>query len=199
MPLFAAAGGLIVEVEGRAVKLAKYALGYGLVVLLALHVVILTPLLPMASTKEAYRREYDLGNELRGWPEVAKAIRELNPDRKPVVAAFYTQCSQLYFALSKEGDAPVRCISEETDDFDLWYPEFEPPLSGIIFVTDNRFDFNYSRLLPDFEPMAQPRIVEIFRAGVSVREFKILSLAPRGDYPQNQYINEGIVPGTVNQ
>jgi len=117
-----------------------------------------------------------LGNELRGWPEVAAAVRELNPEGKPVVAAFYTQCSQLFFVLSEKGDPPVRCISPETDDFDIWYPDFKPPASGVIFVTDNRFDFDPKKLLPDFEPVEKPRTVEIQRGGIPVREFEIWSL-----------------------
>ncbi len=57
--------------------------------------------------KDDYRPEFDLGNELRGWPEVAELVRGVNPERKTVVAAFYTQCAQLTFALERPDGPPV--------------------------------------------------------------------------------------------
>ena len=73
-------------------------------------------------------------------------LRALNREGRPVVAAFYTQCSQLAFALSRPEDPPVRCISEQTDDFDLWRGPFALPETGAFFVSDNRFDHDIEAL-----------------------------------------------------
>ncbi len=179
IPLFVAAGGLATQSE-RAAKFAKASAIFGVIALAALHVAVLTPLLPAVTPEDAYERKYDLGNELRGWPEVAAVIRESNDGKTPVVAAFYTQCAQLAFALSAPDDPPVRCVSPEVNDFDIWHPDFSAASSDVMFVTDNRFDHSAEELFPAHIKDPSPRLVAISRGGVCVREFEIHSLkSPR--------------------
>ncbi|MCP4605535.1 MAG: glycosyltransferase family 39 protein [Proteobacteria bacterium] len=181
LPLFAAAAGFVAEIEGRVRKLARFAVGYGVSAFALLHVLVLTPLLPVLSPQDSYRPEYDLGNELRGWPEAADAIRALNREGKPVLAAFYTQCSQLEFVLSRPGDPEVRCISKETDDFDIWHGQFVLPQGGALFVTDNRFDHDPQTFIPEAREHRPPITVEITRGGRWVRRFKIFDLRPKNE------------------
>jgi hypothetical protein len=177
MPLFAAAAGLVVD-RARATSVAKVAVGFGCVVVVALHLAVGTPLLPVLLPEESYRPEYDLGNELRGWPEVAETIRAIDNDGMPVVSGFYTQCSQLTFALNRPGDPEVRCVSPEIDDFDMWHGTFVLPPKGAIFVTDNRFDHNPEELVSGARIRGSPLVVEITRGGRWVRRFKIYTLIP---------------------
>ncbi|MCP4677271.1 MAG: glycosyltransferase family 39 protein [Deltaproteobacteria bacterium] len=176
LPLFAAAGGLIVKTERRAKMLARVAIGFGLVGLVTLHIVVLTPLVPMLAPKDNYYPEYDLANELRGWPEVADTIRAINPNNRQVLAAFYTQCSQLEFVLSRPDDPEVRCVSPEVDDFDIWYGDFVLPDQGALFVTDNRFNHDPEKLIPGAKANGPPINLEITRGGRQVRQFRIFSL-----------------------
>ncbi len=177
MPLFAAAAALVAD-RARARAMAKVAVGLGCVVLVALHIAVATPLLPVAMSEDSYRPEYDLGNELRGWPEVAEAIRAMNDNNLPVISGFYTQCSQLAFALHRPGDPEVRCASPETDDFDIWHGAFVLPEEGALFVTDNRFDHDPKELVPGARVRGSPVVVEITRGGRWVRRFKLYTLVP---------------------
>ena len=90
-----------------------------------------------------------------------------------MLAAFYTQCAQLSFALSRPKDPPVRCVSKAIDDFDIWHGPFELTEGGAFFVTDNRFDHDVGDLLPD-AVQGPPLTVEITRAGQWVRRFRIV-------------------------
>jgi hypothetical protein len=177
IPLFAAASGLIIELEGKARVLARYAVVFGLGLLLLANVLVLTPILPMLSPKDSYRPEYDLGNELRGWAEVAETLRQIDTDSKPVIAAFYTQCSQLKFALSKADDPEVQCVSPNTDDFDFWDGRFALPETGAFFVTDNRFEHDPEKMVHGAVVAEPVTILEITRGGRWVRRFKIFRLA----------------------
>ncbi len=177
MPLFAAAAGLVMD-KMRARTIAKVAVGFGCLVLVALHIAVGTSLLPALLPSDNYRPEYDLGNELRGWPEVAKTIRAVNEDNVPVLGAFYTQCSQLAFALSRPEDPVVRCVSPEIDDFDIWHGPFVLPEQGAIFVTDNRFDHHPEELVSGARARGSPIVVEISRGGRWVRRFKLYTLIP---------------------
>ncbi len=179
MPLFVGTAGLISGSSGRVKTLARTAVCLGIALLALLHVLVQTPLLPALSSTKSYRPEYDLGNELRGWPEVAETIRSLNHNRKPVVAAFYTQCSQLTFALNRPGDPEVRCVSPEIDDFDIWFGPFVVPKGGALFVTDNRFEHNPRRLVPGIRSVGAPITIEISRGGRWVRRFSINTLVEK--------------------
>jgi hypothetical protein len=177
MPLFAAGAGLVAD-KVRAKAIAKVAVGFGCLVLVGLHIAVGTPLLPAFLPSDSYRPEYDLGNELRGWPEVAKTIRSIDKNRAPVLGAFYTQCSQLTFALSRPEDPVVRCVSPEIDDFDIWHGPFVLPEQGAIFVTDNRFDHDPEDLVAGARVRGSPIVVEITRGGRWVRRFRLYTLIP---------------------
>lgn len=179
LPLFPLAARLVADGTPRVTSLARWALRFGVVVFASLHLLVLTPLLPALMPSSKYDPRHDLANELRGWPEVAEAVRGIHRDQQPVLAAFYTQCSQLVFQLSRPGDPQVRCISPETDDFDLWYGSFRLPPEGALFVTDNRFEHDVETLLPGAEQGAR-LTVEIGRADRTVRRFEILEVSPRG-------------------
>jgi hypothetical protein len=172
-----AAAGLVARSEGWPQRLARYAVVLGVVVLLAAHAIVLSSLVPRVSG-ESYRPELDLANELRGWTELAETIRALDRDGRPVLAAFYTQCAQLELALSEPGDPPVRCVSEETDDFDLWYGGFHLGPEGAWFVSDNRFDHDPLELVPGSHAVGSPLVLEIERGGRWVRRFEIHELRP---------------------
>ena len=172
LALYPAAAALVHLGSGGALRLFRIALSLGIAVYIIMLLLVVTPALPVLSPEESYQPKYDLANELRGWPEVAEAIRAVDRDRRPVVAAFYTQCAQLTFALNRPEDPPVRCISKERDDFDIWYEPFELPEKGALFVTDNRFDHDVEALLPGVEVGATIS-VDIRRADVPVRRFRI--------------------------
>jgi hypothetical protein len=143
------------------------------------HVIVLTPALPALVPKGAYEPRYDLGNELRGWPEVADALRRADADGRIVVGAHYTVCAQLAFALSRPGDPPVRCASKQIDDFDIWNGPFELPREGVLFVTDNRFDDDPARVFPKARVVGEPLRLTIERGGRWVRRFTVFSVRPR--------------------
>ena len=177
LALFPAAAAFASQPTGWGKRIARWAVGFGIAAFAALHLAVLTPILPATLPTESYEPKFDLANELRGWPEAAEAVRALNPEKRPVLAAFYTQCSQLAFALSRPGDPEVRCASPETDDFDLWYGDFALSCKGAVFVTDNRFDQNPEELVQDAR-VDKPRVtVEISRGGRWVRRFEIFFLS----------------------
>jgi len=180
LPLAVAAAGLVARSRGWPRRLARCAVGLGVMVLIAAHVLVLSPLLTRLAGA-SYRPEYDLANELRGWPELAGALRELDRDGRPVLAAFYTQCSQLEIALSEPGDPPVRCVSPELDDFDFWYGELPPLQHGALFVTDNRFDHDPEELVPGSRVHGPPLTLEIERGGRWVRRFSIFDIRTDSD------------------
>jgi 4-amino-4-deoxy-L-arabinose transferase-like glycosyltransferase len=180
LALVVAAAGMVAASGAAVRRTARAAVGIGLFALLALHVAVRSPLLPALLPDDTYEPKYDLANELRGWPEVAAAIRELEPAGRPVTAGFYTQCAQLAFALSRPGDPEVRCVSARMDDFDIWHGPFALPPQGAWFVDDNRFDHDPERLVPGSVALSPGRVVEIRRGGRVVRRFTIRALVPRG-------------------
>ena len=179
LPLLVAAAGLVArEDDGRARRVGRWAVGYGVVALVALQLLVLTPLLPRLAG-QGYEPRYDLANELRGWPEVAETLRRLDPAGRPVIGAFYTVCAQLSFAVDRPDDPPVRCATPEVDDFDLWHGPIELDARGALFVTDNRFDHDPGAVVPGYGPRAAPLVVELRRGGRWVRRFEIYDLVPR--------------------
>ena len=177
LPLYPLAAGYIAESASR--RLFRWAVGFGAAVLVIAQIVVLTPLLPVLVPRPIYEPKYDLANELRGWDEAAELVRRLDPEKKPVVAAFYTQCAQLAFALRRKGDPPVRCASEALTDFDIWYGKFELDERGALFVTDNRFDFDPRQVLKNAEVGAKTELV-IKRGGVEARRFSVAAVAEKG-------------------
>ncbi|MDD5307724.1 MAG: glycosyltransferase family 39 protein [Deltaproteobacteria bacterium] len=178
LTLFPAAGALADEAQGVARRLARWTLGFGALTFVVLHVVVLTPALPALVPRQSYEPKYDLGNELRGWPEAAGALRRIDNRGRIVVGAHYTVCAQLAFALARPGDPEVRCASKEIDDFDIWHGPFTLPREGALFVTDNRFDDDPARVFPNGRSEGPPVVLEIERGGRWVRRFEIFKVRP---------------------
>ncbi len=175
LPLFPLAANEIVRGSRHIRRLFRWTVGLGVSVFLIAHIVVLTPFVPAFISPPVYVPKYDLANELRGFPLLANTIRRIDKSGRPVVAAFYTQCAQLFFHLSKKGDPEVRCASPEQDDFDLWYGPFTPKRDGFLFITDNRFDHHVETLFPNATVLSQID-VSVTRGGVEVRLFRIFDL-----------------------
>ena len=170
LPLFPLAAHYATAHPSSGKRVAKLAIGFGIVAFSVMHLLVLTPLVPLLTPADRYEPKYDLANELTGWPEVAEQIRDITPAGLVVTSGFYTQCAQLRFALNRPSDPKVRCISEEIDDFDIWHPaKVDAPF---VFVDDNRFNHDVTKLASDAEVRAT-HDVEIFRGGRSARRFRI--------------------------
>ena len=176
LALIAAASGTAIG-GGAMARAARWALGLGVAALAIAHAAVLTPILPAALPADLYEPRWDLSNELRGWPEVAETVRAIDRDGEAVVAAHYTQCAQLSFALSRPGDPPVRCASPEIDDFDLWNGPFELEREGALFVTDDRFSHDPAEIFPG-AVVGPPLTLEIRRGGRAVRRFSMVEILP---------------------
>lgn len=176
LPLFPLAAGYIAQARPVIQRLFRWTVGFGVAVFAVAHLVVLTPLLPAVVPQDVYEPKYDLANELRGWDEVATLLRTLNPDRKPVVAAFYTQCSQLAFQLHRREDPKVYCVSPEMDDFDIWDGPFVLNERGAFFITDNRFDHRWTEYFPNGKVVSKIEL-SIKRSGIEVRRFQIVELS----------------------
>ena len=180
LALYPAASALIGVGQPAALRLYRIALSLGIAIYLIMLTLVLTPLLPIISPPSSYEPKYDLANELRGWSEVAEMIRRVRPKERPVIAAHYTQCAQLAFVLSRPSDPVVRCISKETDDFDLWDGPFSMTAAGALFVTDNRFNHDVGGLLQNVDAVSSVT-VEIQRNGVLARRFVLTEMRPIED------------------
>jgi hypothetical protein len=97
-------------------------------------------------------------------------IRSLVPDGGVVTAGFYTQCSQLLFALHRPSDPKVRCLSKEMDDFDIWSGPIEIR-TPFLFVDDNRFDHDVTQLVQS-GTVTSTATLEITRGGRRARIFR---------------------------
>ncbi len=170
LPLFPLAAHYLVETAKR--RLLRWTVGLGAAVLGLAHIVVLTPLLPAIVPRPIYEPKYDLANEMRGWDEAADLLRHLDTDKRPVVAAFYTACSQLVFALNRADDPPVRCASKALTDFDIWYGRFALDERGAFFVTDNRFEHDPKAVLENATVGAKTTL-SIVRGGIEVRRFRV--------------------------
>jgi hypothetical protein len=159
--------------------LVRVAAGFSALVALALHLHVMTDLgVGVLRAAGTYEPRYDLGNELRGWPEVAAAVhRAVHTNQRAgthVLAAgcHYTSCSQLAFAAA--GRFEVVCPSPRVDQFD-----FSPGGDGsdlresdLIYVKDPRFPFNVDQLYHCGSSSAAGS-VKILRSGTVAREFKL--------------------------
>lgn len=177
LPLFVLTAGYIADAGRKIRRLFQWTLGLGVAVFFIAHIVVLTPVVPALTPESLYEAKYDLSNELRGWDEVAEVIRQIGPKDRPVIAAFYTQCSQLAFHLNKPDDPEVRCISPKTDDFDIWNGPFTLDSKGALFVTDNRFNHNLEDLLPHAKTHGETALI-LRRAGVPARRFELIVVNP---------------------
>jgi len=159
--------------------------GMAAVLVAAVHAWVLVPsavLLAPAS----YDPRLDLGNELRGWPEVVTAVREealaATPDEPvgapgqdlAVVGPHWIVCAQLEAALRDE--LRVGCDTPVPDDFDTWWPRARWRAADVVvWVSDGRFG---PPALATHRAL-RSREVRIERAGRTVRVFTITVLASR--------------------
>jgi hypothetical protein len=110
----------------------------------AVHAWVLVPQ-ALRLVPRSYDARFDLANELYGWPEVLRAVRdEVAAQASPgledvsVVGPHWVICAQL--AADLQGDVHVGCDSPIRDDFDAWWPRSQWHKSeSIVWVTDDRF------------------------------------------------------------
>jgi hypothetical protein len=132
----------------------------------------------------SYDARLDLANELYGWPQAVRAIREealasSTPGSArgdvSIVGPHWVVCAQIEAAL--RGDFAVGCDTPVRDDFDDWWPRARWKTADVIlWVTDARFGPAPS--LPDYA-LQRLRHVTIQRGGRAVRVFTIAVLARR--------------------
>jgi hypothetical protein len=134
-----------------------------------------------------YDARLDLANELYGWSDALRAVRQETRfiARPPahergdvaVVGPHWVVCAQLAAAL--RGDLPVGCNTPVRDDFDDWWPrDLWRNADVIVWVTDGRF-----RGAPELPSHAtlRTREVPIERGGRTVRVFAITLLVRRAE------------------
>ncbi len=139
----------------------------------------------------SYDARLDLANELYGWPQATRAVREealaswapgSAKGDVTVVGPHWVVCAQLEAAL--RGDFAVGCDTPVPDDFDRWWPRTRwRAADTIVWVTDTRFGPPPS--LPT-HVLQRVRHVTIERGGRTARVFTIAvlerrSLASRAD------------------
>lgn len=175
LPLFPLVAHHVTQKKSAMRRMAKAALLFGGAVFIIMHLLVLTPLIPMLTPVDQYEPKYDLANELTGWPEAADLIRRLDKEGLPVTAGFYTQCAQLQFALNRPTDPPVRCISNAIDDFDIWQPSTVD--APFLFVDDNRFNHDVTALVPGVS-IRSTHTVDIYRGARLARQFVVQVVEP---------------------
>ena len=132
----------------------------------------------------SYDARFDIANELYGWPEAVRAVRDAasaawtpGSDRTDlsVVGPHWVICGQLEAAL--KGEIPVGCDTPIRDDFDDWWPRKRwRDANTIVWVTDGRFGPPPSMAT---HVVLHTREVHIVRGGRSVRVFVIVTLGRR--------------------
>jgi hypothetical protein len=132
----------------------------------------------------SYDPRLDLANELYGWPQAVRAVREealasTTPGSArgdvSIVGPHWVVCAQVEAALG--GEYAVGCDTPVRDDFDDWWPRARWKTADVIvWVTDARFGPEPS--LPDYA-LERLRHVTIQRGGRAVRVFTIAVLARR--------------------
>jgi hypothetical protein len=147
------------------------------------HVWVLTPAL-LRFVPASYDSRLDIANELVGWPEIARAVRQealaaWTPGSErgdvTVVGPHWVICAQLEAAL--RGDVPVGCDTPVRDDFDDWWPRVRwHDADAIIWVTDGRFGPPPS--LPSHALLRAQRVT-IERGGRAARVFTVAVLSRR--------------------
>jgi hypothetical protein len=147
----------------------------------AVHAWVLAPPLQRLVPSSSYDARIDIANELYGWSEAVRAVREealsaWTPGGERgnlvVVGPHWVVCAQLEAAL--RGDLPVGCDTPIRDDFDDWWPRPRWRQSDVIvWVTDARF--GPPAALPD-HGILREREVRVERGGRIVRVFTIAVL-----------------------
>ena len=119
----------------------------------------------------------DVTNDLRGWDELSKAIKEIYDsypnDNKPFVFTHKSYlASQIYFCIP---DIRVYCLSNKIDAYDLWQRNLENlNRKDGLFITSNMFTFNdYSKVYP-FEQFDEQIEVPVYKNGKIIKKFWIV-------------------------
>jgi hypothetical protein len=149
----------------------------------AVHAWVLAPELVRLAPR-SYDPRLDLANELYGWPQAMRAVREeamasstpgSAKGEVSIVGPHWVVCAQLEAAL--RGDFAVGCDTPVRDDFDDWWPRARWKTADVVvWVSDARFGPPPS--LPDYA-LQRLRHVTIQRGGRVVRVFTIAVLARR--------------------
>jgi hypothetical protein len=150
------------------------AIGFTVVAVALLQLHVLTDLGVRALVAAGqYRGRYDLGNELRGWPEVAAAVTRVAGRDTLVAGAHYTTCSQLAFAA--RGRFRVVCPSARRDQFDYLEGGDGSQRRGVdlLYVKDDRFPHDAALLFRCAGGVSEASIVELSRARRVVRRFAL--------------------------
>ena len=160
--------------RGHLRRSASAAVVLALVLDLVVHLHVLTPWLARAMPEALYaaNARWDIGNELHGWPEVGRRLRErVSVDQASFVIAYhYTMCSQLSLALYP--DVPVFCPNRRTDAFDLLGLGEGPTGEDAIFVGDWRFRDTPDTVVRCSALDPEPELFEVRRGGLKSREFR---------------------------
>jgi hypothetical protein len=139
---------------------------------------------------------FDIARELFGWPEAIARVKMVDasivgaglgprtpedlrpPLSRVVVGPHWTVCAQLHAALGP--NVPVGCATPIPDDFDGWLPRKDWMRSDVIvFVSDDRFDVDLDRLLPD-RAVTRFERVRLASGRAQGRVFSIRVLVKRG-------------------
>ncbi len=129
------------------------AIGLLVIVFVALHLLVFTTAWPALAGSSLYEPRHDLTNELTGWPDVAREALAVREQNEPLVGSHWVICGQLAFAVARVGGragVPIRCISPQVDDFDLW-GEGAVPRGTAVYVEDERFGTPVSEVFPGWE------------------------------------------------
>jgi hypothetical protein len=150
---------------------------------LAVHGWVLVPALSNLAPPSADTR-LDISNELYGWPDVIRAVREEVDARRAAgapdeaiaaVSPHWVLCAQLEAAFRRE--LPVGCNSPVRDDFDRWLPRpVWRDADALLWVTDTRF--GPAPNLPG-RIQSRSRQVAIRRGNRTVRVFTLTWLERR--------------------
>jgi Dolichyl-phosphate-mannose-protein mannosyltransferase len=160
-------------------RLVAATVALGAAIVLGAHAWVLVPGAARLAPA-SYDARLDLSNELRGWPEVVDAVREIArmPGAEPgdvvVAGPHWVICAQLEAALRDE--LRVGCDTPVPDDFDTWWPRTRwRSAEYVLWVSDARFG---PPALPTHVPLGS-RDVRIVRDGRTVRVFTITLMAHR--------------------
>jgi hypothetical protein len=157
--------------------------GVAAAIVAIVHVWVLAPSL-VRFAPASYDPRLDLANELVGWPEAVRAVRQealaaWTPGSErgdvAVVGPHWVICAQLDAAL--RGELPVGCDTPVRDDFDDWWPRARwREADVIVWVTDARFGPP-----PEMPTHALVRVqrVTIQRGGRVARVFTVAVLSRR--------------------
>jgi len=159
-------------------RLVAWACAVGGAMVAATYAWVLAPSL-LRFAPASYDPRVDLANELSGWPDVIRVVREEEraaraiagypPGNLAAVGPHWVICAQLEAAL--EGELPVGCDTPIRDDFDDWWPrDLWRHADVVLWVADARFPAEPE--LPRHATL-RTREVRVERGGRVVRVFTV--------------------------